>query len=161
MRGTYDVVPLSGLRQEERGLPVLGHVTLEHVEGLAEGEITHDVEPQVGAPLGNVLGGRPGALGAAAGQLVDVGPHVREHVVLDALQGGVGEGVAHDAALAGVGGAVEGRVRREDAGRRVEGQVEAGFADVGAVAVDGFQGGRVIDGKGVGAIADECSWELV
>lgn len=89
------------LTEEERGSPVLRNLSIEHVKGLAECEIAHDVEAKVRAPRRDLTRLSP-FLRCAASEFLDVGRNVCENEILDAFDRGLGESVAHDAALAGM-----------------------------------------------------------
>ncbi len=106
----------------------------EHAKRLSKAQVAHDIESKVAAPLRDVLGLGPAFVGfrqitiAHAAhrlrQFLNILSDVHEHVVLDAAQSSVGEGMAHDAALARVGVAVQRGVRAERSGDGGEGEVE-------------------------------------
>ncbi len=106
----------------------------EHAKRLSKTQVTHDIESKVAAPLGHVLGLGPAFVGirqitiAHAAhrlrQFLNIPSDMNEHIVLNASQRSIGEGMAHDTPLARVGVAVERGVRAERSGDGGEGEVE-------------------------------------
>lgn len=113
---------------------------LQHVERLAEAEITQDIHRQVTRPVAHVPRLCPSFLlrAAAASDLLAERSHVGDDVALHLLGRALGEGMGQDAALARVQLLVAAVVRV--GGRVHEGVVELGLADVGAEAVDLLEG---------------------
>lgn len=135
---------------------------LQHVEGLAETQVAQDIHGQPAEPITHALGRRPPFLIADPHSRADPltkRPDVREDVPLHLLDGGITKRMRHDAALARVQLAVAAVVR---VGRGVDkGVVELGLAHVGLEAVDVLEGGRGVEGQGVGAEAHDGAVALV
>lgn len=136
---------------------------LEHVEGLAEAEVTENVHGEVVAPVGHVAGrgpalgvGEGGRAGGRGANLLAKGADVAEDVALHLLHGALGKGVGEHAALAGVDLLVAGVV--SVGGRVDKGIVELGLADVGAEAVDFLERGVGVEADAVGAEANSLAW---
>lgn len=161
MLGTYNEMSGGGSLNQLQGEAVVG--ALEHVEGLAEAEITENVHGEVVAPVGHVAGAGP-ALGVGRGavehaNLLTEGADVAKDVALHLLHGALGESVREDAALAGVDLLVAGVV---GVGGGVDkGVVELGLADVGAEAVDFLEGRVGVEGDAVGAEADNLACDVL
>lgn len=157
--GTHNQMTGSGSLDQVQREPVIR--ALEHVESLAEAQITKDINSQVGAPVAHILGYRP-ALAVASEPLANniaEGADVAEDEPLGLADGVVGEGGGEDAALAGVDLTVAGVV---GVGHGVgEGVVELGLDHVGLEAVDVAQGRRRVEGDAVGTEAHDRAVALV
>ena len=163
---TYDQMPLGRSSHQVQRIPILR--TLQHPKRLSKAQVSKNIHSQIITPITHIPSRAPpfllinhahSTLLAPRSDLLAESPHVGEHVPLHLLDGGVGEAVAEDAALAGVDLAVARVVRV--GGRVDEGVVEVGFAYVGAVGVDGAEGGGGVEGKPVGGEADDGACKVV
>lgn len=154
-------MPLRCDADQVDGISVVG--TVQHVEGLAEAEISQNVHGQPVAPVRHVLGRAPSFVLVDHAAVVANGlaerPDVGQNVALHLLDGAVGEGVRQNAALPRVELLVAGVVRVR--GRVHKGVVELGLPYVGAEPVDLLQGRVGVDRERVGPEAHKLAVLLV